>query len=271
MGLCASHIDTLSRYKALLKMLSSVVKQTLNIQVFVSISSNEHMESHIHKLCRVVNDMDQDKGKDKGKSWLTIKYRGPHKLTQFEHYCLLANEIYEIHDNNTWCIFSDDDDLWHPSRAQVYNTAIKREENNKVVACGNSRMSIWKGTENVSKTPGEYFDFAPHMDVFKGFCGIATDLGVNRLRGCDLIFRNYMRSMPCTVFSTMDALWLYQYNFDEHRGTELPSYLDEALTAWNLIVDKYGINTSLTDGYWINAIKEEYKAIGHCISSKILR
>jgi hypothetical protein len=59
------------------------------------------------------------------------------RLTQFEHYKLLAEELMAERDaGKTWVIFTDDDDLWHPTRTAHYMKAIKGGVmNNSVYVC----------------------------------------------------------------------------------------------------------------------------------------
>lgn len=104
--LCASHIDGKKRLSNFRKMLYSITCQQLHVPCFVSISTiNDELTNEVK---RIQNENPcftffiQDK-----------------KLTQFQHYTFLANAL-SCDSKDTWCIFTDDDDISHSIRTKVF-------------------------------------------------------------------------------------------------------------------------------------------------------
>lgn len=212
-ALCASHIDSDERLKALHRMLDSVSAQTYPIELHISISGVDSV---------VTQDL-----RNKYK-WLHVYHRQEH-LAQFEHYKLLSEEVLA-----EWCMFTDDDDVWHERRVEKYLASIK-ETQNDVVACVAGRMHNGRMLDE----PIEYFEFAAKLAMFCQFFSRARP-ELLKLRGCDLIWRNVMRSLPCTLFIT--NTWLYKQETPQERMNELLTYLDDAKKGWETYIADNGID-----------------------------
>ena len=215
-ALCASHVDTGDRLAALHRMLDSVCAQTCPIDLYLSVSGTDFVSE----------------------SWLSMHYgsvhvrhRGARRLSQFQHYKLLVDELSHRTDTKrTWCIFTDDDDVWHEIRVESYAVAIDdatRRGRYAPVACIGGRMHNGQMVEMVI----EYFEFAATLHEFVRFFEIATP-EMLALRGCDLLWRNAMRLARCSFFRAT-VPWLYKQRTPRERMDELDTYIGAAKDAWD--------------------------------------
>ena len=217
-SLCASYIDTNNRLISLNHMLASIDHQTLQIKLLLSICCTEATKDDCIKQ---INEWTNDY------KWLTVYNHDTSRMSQFEHYAFLQQYI----STSTWCLFTDDDDVWHPDRALSYHLAIDQSlhtsATHDIIVCIGGRMCV----DKVQIEPQEYFEFGVKGNSFKTFFGLLPKTYLS-FRGCDLIFRNYLRCFPCITFST-DRPWLYKHLVDPSRYSNW-SYIDEAADAWNI-------------------------------------
>jgi hypothetical protein len=128
-GLLASYIDTEIRIKNFKRCLKSI-KNQVNVsydtwEILISISVPD---DNLFKLTKdLLNEFIDDGLK------ITVDYKRE-KMSQFNQYKSLLkyiNNPSEIsnnilyNDSNTWLMFSDDDDIWHPYRVFEYEQCIK--------------------------------------------------------------------------------------------------------------------------------------------------
>ncbi len=144
-------------------------------------------------------------------------------------------------------MFTDDDDVWHARRVEVYLEsmgaiigmhkdvgAIKGNVENSdafisnVVVCTDGRMHNGMMCDEAI----EYFEFVARLHEFHTFFSIATP-DILGLRGCDLIWRNVMRSSPCILMfkKPHDVEWLYKQETPLQRMRDFCGYVDETLEA----------------------------------------
>ncbi len=214
-GLCASHIDGPARLRALQAMLDSVAAQTRPVQLWLSISSIGVLEADAKSVL---------KDQASRRPWLQVLWRCG-RLAQFEHYARLCADLEGI-GPRTWCLFTDDDDNWHPTRAQAYFEAAQMPGVDSVIVCACGRHAHGA----VQPAPCEYFEFAARFDLLASFCSQAPAATL-ALRGCDLVWRNVMWCTAWYVFRAR-AAWLYWQNVDAGRMAELGGYIDAAGAAW---------------------------------------
>jgi len=226
-ALCASHIDSKERLVALDHMLQSVSAQTHHIEMYISISGIQ--EHQCHEIIKHRS------------AWLHVTFREIH-LTQFEHYKLLCEDLKsEKIDKDTWCIFTDDDDLWHKQRVEKYTKAIERSCTD-VVKCESGMLFNGKLSQGA-----EYVDFATKFKVFVQFF-INARQELLKLRGCDLIWRNVLRCTPCTLFTA--GTWLYRYDIPEERQRLLVTYLDACREGWEIYMSDNNIQHGYMAKVW---------------------
>lgn len=183
--LCASHIDSKKRFNKLKRAIKSIKYD----HIYISISYEPPYEKHVLNLKH------------------NHKFIWPFKLSQFEHYNLLSQElIKENISRDTWCLFFDDDDICHKLRKDVYQHFIS---DNSVVYIQYSAIHYDSVNKKYSKCSQEYFDFACTLEVMLTFFKyVQKDILKNI--GCDLLFRNFMRSLPCTII--LHSEWIKHYH-----------------------------------------------------------
>ena len=232
-AMCASHIDGPDRLRALHHMLESVSKQTQPIDLFLSISGPSKHD---------IDALKQEFG-----GWLHVAWRGSERLAQFQHYCLLCDEI--THDpDNCWCMFTDDDDEWHERRVEHYATAVRVIPEVDAMVCVGGRVM----NDRPFFEPIEYFEFASKLGAFQRFChDVHPD--TLALRGCDLVWRNAMiRTMSCGAFRCAEGVpYLYRQVTPMERMLELESYIGSARDAWNAYVKNMEVKDT---GNYVTAV-----------------
>ena len=128
--LIASHIDSKERLNNFIKLLESIRNQT-NCEDLVDIKKDEmdirislshDLEIQEDNLIFLFNIINPVENKNKFKFYLQNK-----QFSQFEHYKFLVNKLYnspDLDENNTWILFSDDDDMWSQTRFGAYSQMI---------------------------------------------------------------------------------------------------------------------------------------------------
>jgi hypothetical protein len=177
-------------------------------------------------------------------SWLSVSYRGTQPVAQFEHFDMLSSELDTCSGSGSgsgsdcWCMFTDDDDVWHPSRARVYADALAAalaapaagREPALVITGSRGRLS----NGQLFAPPIEYFEYVVASSLLRDFLRDLTEhLGARflQLRCCDLLFRNYVRCVP--VHHTFDATtWLYMQEVSEERMQSNDMHLQAVCSAW---------------------------------------
>lgn len=116
--LIASHLDGKPRLHHFLKLIKSINDQIDyfdEIDVRISISMDESLNAaDVNALLNTTNK-------------LAFKiYNHDNKKSQFEHYEFLCSQIKEYDSDDTWILFSDDDDEWAQIRLAAYHYMINR-------------------------------------------------------------------------------------------------------------------------------------------------
>ena len=125
----ATHISKRERVHSLRSLLQSICKQDiLRPELHVSWSSSPELESEVRDVFSAECKSGQQ------------VYFQPKQLSQFQHYRFLANKLKDCEPPNTetWLLFSDDDDVWHPQRLHFYSLLLQtiEELDTQVVTCG---------------------------------------------------------------------------------------------------------------------------------------
>ena len=116
----ASHISNEKRLRYLSECLQSVRQQTqLPSQFLVGISALRPMLKPVLDLLRQV----AAELAPRGCAVHTEQSKTPR--SQFEHHLALLPRLQGLDARSTWVMFSDDDDLWHPRRAESYAAAVR--------------------------------------------------------------------------------------------------------------------------------------------------
>lgn len=112
--LCASHIDDMMRMKYFFAMLDSTCKQlttSVDFQVIVRMWISPELRASFDVRMDAIRKMTIEYGI---KCPLVIFSNEP--CSQFRH----LSELVRFAKDDTWLMFTDDDDIWHPLRLQQY-------------------------------------------------------------------------------------------------------------------------------------------------------
>ena len=189
--------ERLSRFR---KMLRSMKEQHLQVPLFISISMDPPFENSIQDIVEKY-------------SMFTFFIQND-KRSQFEHYSFLAETISSYDIENTWCIFTDDDDFSHPSRTSVFNDHLHNVDqcNIDVVydTCVLTQFEDLNGTITSVRSSKslEYVTIACKLRVLRDFLSKAK--GNLCKAGCDMVFSAYT-SCKTSYQSFHSDQWLYEY------------------------------------------------------------
>lgn len=201
-GLLAAHFATkdASRVDRLRRLLRSVEEQTLSVPLLVSWSTEDaedraSQDGVAERASAVIDDFQR-----RGVIHAMPRLRG--RRAQFQHYARLRESLkrHIQPSDQPWVFFSDDDDLWHPRRAEEYVVAIQDRpddvpvvhsrihlspglgprlpldatsaEVTRMEADGLLRLAISAEEEKpglFGTATGEYFDAAAKFEVFDDF------------------------------------------------------------------------------------------------------
>mmetsp|Transcript_25603 Transcript_25603/g.52669 ORF Transcript_25603/g.52669 Transcript_25603/m.52669 type:complete len:355 (-) Transcript_25603:10-1074(-) len=201
-GLLAAHFASkdASRVDRLRRLLRSVEEQTLSVPLLVSWSTEDaedraSQDGVAERASAVIDDFQR-----RGVIHAMPRLRG--RRAQFQHYARLRESLkrHIQPSDQPWVFFSDDDDLWHPHRAEEYLAAIQDRPNDvpvvhsrihlspglgprlpldatsaevtRMEADGLLRLAISAEEEKpgvFGTATGEYFDAAAKFEVFDDF------------------------------------------------------------------------------------------------------
>lgn len=208
--MCASHIVSTRRLRALVRMLRSIAYQSVQAPMWLSIScSAPEIQDEAAEALSVFDDIE-----------ITVRWR-ERAMSQFEHYALLASEV---ENEYAWCILCDDDDYCHPDRVAWYKAAIEGcNADADAVLCSNGTLGAmflgatklgFEGLEghaaanpmSVGLGGSEHWMFAARTGVLRAFCDSVGPRVLESV-GCDLVWRNLLRLSRCKI--TSSPKWLY--------------------------------------------------------------
>lgn len=217
--LCASHIGSTRRLRALVRMLRSLADQSVRAPVWLSISTCASAPELREKAAEALSVYAE----------VTVRWR-ERAMSQFEHYALLASEVEEA---ESWCILCDDDDYCHPSRAAWYAAAIKECKADAVLCSNGTLSAMFRGATELSlegleahaaANPrcvglggSEHWMFAAKTGVLRAFCEGVPETVLESV-GCDIVWRNLLRLSRCEVAES--HTWLYAKTMEPHDDDE---------------------------------------------------
>jgi glycosyltransferase involved in cell wall biosynthesis len=208
----ASHISNPKRFQYLMECLESLINQTLQISIYLSISFNSDElkqdflnNSRLQYLCSKINTIIREQ-----------------KTPQMRHLCLLYPKLAEKHK---WIMFCDDDDTYEPGRVE------------KIAKCifqGNIECSQMDN-KNVKRLAGLYEstfgkDHRQHRHEYWCYCVniVLIENFYNRLKDhpdiidnkcCDVLFAEYLRRvLPDYLYCRMEDKF-YNYRVEDNSDS----------------------------------------------------
>lgn len=180
----ASHIDSTKRLNNFIKLVASINGQIDyfdEIEVIISMShDNSVSREEINFLFNSAN-----------KKNFKIHYHD-NVLRQFEHYKFLSNEYAELDENETWILFSDDDDKWSENRLAAYHYMIncvgeKKDEYDLTTSICYTSQKNKPDTNYV----GSYIDYCVKFKYLKIFFANASEQQLKH-KFCDCYFVKFL-------------------------------------------------------------------------------
>jgi len=205
--LLASHISYEHRIPFLVECLESLVKQSLSVPIYVSMSfENRELQEKT-----VLNVESQETILNC--PFIKIVCQ-PKKTPQMIHFQYLLEAIGYKHD---WIMFCDDDDTYHEDRSLNFAYQIQQAKQNPVDGC--KLIGLYEGvTEKTHREQRqEYWTYCVHKDTIKSF--------FEKLKGypailadkcCDVLFAEYLRrSSPEQYFIQLKKSF-YNYRVEDN-------------------------------------------------------
>lgn len=198
-------------------MIESWRHQSCPIPLYISVSVDEKFTDVFNCMMKIWD------GDDYENLYICI----PHKKTsQFANYKILANNL-PIIDDETWVIFTDDDDIWHKDRALVYKNAIVNDEEILYMwaqrhCMNNSATFDEKPIELITNDKyGEYINYSCKMKTLRDFCNRASDFVMDSYLA-DMMFVKYLRlnnnKQIAEITIEDETNWMYYYRCAENTN-----------------------------------------------------
>lgn len=235
-ALCASHINCKERLHSIQVMINSLLDQIEPINIFISISCEAEFKNDVENIVNLYESKHD-----------ILKFQfHSQKQSQFEHYKSLCDTYFN--EKDTWCLFCDDDDFCHPQRNSFYKTEINKICNSmlyqsiyftcselqhydvndqgkdyNILESIDSQYNLSKITSLLDKNEAKITDGGQDYFMFCCRCSVldfffkAIDNDIIKDLGCDLVFRNLLRCLPCKIIQkNIDIIynnnyWLYAH------------------------------------------------------------
>jgi len=245
-GVVVSYMDSDVRWALFEAMMRSVGEQCVpldTLYVWMSFETAEHMAFYESRWRALLP----------GTSRLSVKFTGRvGRMSQGEGWWGLWREYGELREGNTWVVFGDDDDVWHPERVLYYRRGVSSvgrrmdvthisashyAESESVVEGVRSakdvedllregkarRMRSTGGYESrgTCRHGGNYVDHCVRGGVVGEFLA-ATNGSVRGMRYCDVLMESYVRKRKgnhlILELSDRRAPWMYYWR--RHEGSQ---------------------------------------------------
>ena len=202
-----SHIDNISRTKLLMSCLQSLINQTHQIQIYLSISFETELDRELFKKILEKNNFNN--------KLICIHYQ-ERKTSQFRH---IEKMVDIIKDKYKYIMFCDDDDTYEIERVEIFKNNIEFGcegisifPKDKIFA-GTYEMKSQKGSHNESFY--EYWSYCVNTELILNFINIIKinnyDCYIDH-KMCDVLFASYLRNLDNRhLFIPIDES-LYNYN-----------------------------------------------------------
>jgi len=207
----ASHISNPKRIGHLTECLSSLLKQTIVVPIYLTISfDNKDLQNQYALLFSEIEFLHNIK--------LHTIIR-PTKTPQMRHMELILPIIEKKHN---WVMFCDDDDTYEPHRVQVFINTIIKGLNDIQKIPDKQFAGIYESIDGKPHTEKrqEYWCYCVHIDLLIRFMEILKpypDVIDNKC--CDVLFGEYLRRLNNNLLYAIIDLKLYNYRIDDNSDS----------------------------------------------------
>ena len=207
----ASHISNPQRIKYLIECLESLLRQTVSIFIYVSISfeTTELREqfavifsenAHLHNP--IMN--------------IIVK---SHKTPQMRHMEQLLDLLKPKHE---WVMFCDDDDTYHKERVQIYLQTIVHSINEIAQYPNKKFAGVYENDEGINhrERRREYWCYCVRYELLEKFINMLflyPDILDNKC--CDVLFAEYLRRLNDDYVYAIIPSTLYNYRQENNEDS----------------------------------------------------
>ena len=207
----ASHISNPKRIKYLIECLDSLLRQTVSISIYVSISFETtdlreqfaftfSENAHLHNP--IMN--------------IIVK---SHKTPQMRHMEQLLELIKPKHQ---WVMFCDDDDTYHKERVQIYLQTIVHSLSEIAQYPNKKFAGIYENEEGINhrERRREYWCYCVQYELLETFIHMLLpypDILDNKC--CDVLFAEYLRRLNDDYVYAIIPTILYNYRQDNNEDS----------------------------------------------------
>jgi hypothetical protein len=213
---CASHLSSEKRVAFLVNAIDSIMNQRHKTYMFISVSyENSELGNSLKNKVRYPQDN------------LKIFFHAGKKLSQFEHYDLLVQQIDTLFINRTWVMFMDDDDFSHQMRSLWYHVYTKfksrscmsvinpyvvyhKTKSNEPVDNDKCCEAIDTGKAYVVSS-GEYVAYCVRLRLLVDFLAVVKAHKLLKTHMCDVAFSSVLYHLTLPEDWTHKARWMYVY------------------------------------------------------------
>ena len=207
----ASHISNPKRIGHLIECLSSLLKQTIVVPIYLTISfDNKELQNHYSILFSELPLLHNNQLHTIIRTTKTPQMRHMEKLLPL------------IEKKHHWVLFCDDDDTYEPHRVQVFINTIMKGLNEIKELHNKQFIGIYESVDGKPHTEKrqEYWCYCVHIDLLIRFMEILRpypDVIDNKC--CDVLFGEYLRRIKPDFLYAIIELKLYNYRIDDNSDS----------------------------------------------------
>lgn len=207
----ASHISNSKRISHLIECLSSLLKQTIVVPIYLTISfENKELQQQYSILFSELPSLHN--------TMLHTIVRIT-KTPQMRHMEKLLPIIEKKH---VWLLFCDDDDTYEPHRVQVFINTIMKGLNDIQNLPDKQFVGIYESIDGKPHTEKrqEYWCYCVNIDLLIRFMEMLKpypDVIDNKC--CDVLFGEYLRRLNPNLLYAIIDLKLYNYRVDDNSDS----------------------------------------------------
>jgi len=222
---CASHLTTQERVNLLKGAIASILNQKYKVCLYISLSfESDELKKPIAELLAEYT----------GSEYVKMFIHPYVRLSQFEHYNFLLQQIDAMFYNRMWVMFMDDDDYSEPFRSRIFSSSIQTAErecqsiwnpyvlhfknkDNLEPTHKNCTIALMKGTDTTRVVSScEYVTFCIRLGTLNKFLHIMKRHDLLHTALCDVVLSSVLHNI--TVKWTRASMWVYAYNC--HSGND---------------------------------------------------
>lgn len=220
--LIASHInckERLTNFHELLNMIHFNFSQRQRIirtnQIHISLSHEDNID--ITETKKIINEYNFESAcHDK-------------TLSQFEHYDYLIKNIKVEDQENTWIIFSDDDDIWNEHRLATYCSIIKQFNDPQAIYVKTDEYELDKN-KIIKGKDDNYVNYCIRHKYVKLFFD-SVNINILQHRFCDVFMRSFISTygddkLKHAKVDTSEILYVWRH-VDYPRSCEVTTNLEQ--------------------------------------------